>query len=185
VKGEVQFVGWALHQSGIRDVSVFVDGNFLMKARTGLTRIDVGKAYLENEHALNAGWAALIATASLPPGPHEFVIQASLCDRSSSLVEMGRVARGVDQVHPASANVAPSEVGHATSADATATGTDSLVTLPLAKSARGVAALHDFIPSAKHRDTTGGRAASPAYSNQPLTSRMKWTVPDERFWTAT
>jgi hypothetical protein len=76
VKGEVQFVGWALHQSGIRDVSVFVDGNFLMKARTGLTRIDVGKAYLENEHALNAGWAALIATASLPPGPHEFVIQA-------------------------------------------------------------------------------------------------------------
>jgi hypothetical protein len=60
-----------------------------------------------------------------------------------------------------------------------------LVTLPLAKSARGVAALHDFIPSAKHRDTTGGRAASPAYSNQPLTSRMKWTVPDERFWTAT
>ena len=76
IKGDFQFLGWALHASGIRDVSIFVDGSFLMKAKTGLTRVDVGKTFLENEYAVNAGWGALIATASLPPGPHEFVIQA-------------------------------------------------------------------------------------------------------------
>jgi hypothetical protein len=76
IKGDFQFLGWSLHPSGIRDVSIYVDGNFLMKAKIGLNRIDIGKAFLNNPDAVNAGWGAVVATTAIPPGPHEFVIQA-------------------------------------------------------------------------------------------------------------
>lgn len=75
ITGDFQFLGWALHRSGIRDVRIYVDGSFLMEANLGLGRVDVGKAFLDYPDAVNAGWGAVVATASIPPGPHEFVIQ--------------------------------------------------------------------------------------------------------------
>ncbi len=47
-----------------------------MKAKSGLNRVDIGKAFPINEDAVNAGWVAVVATASVPPGPHDFIIQA-------------------------------------------------------------------------------------------------------------
>ena len=76
VAGKVDAVGWALAESGIDSVSIYVDRRFVARAATGLPRPDVAQAYPSISGNGNAGWTLPIDAARFSPGWHELTIQA-------------------------------------------------------------------------------------------------------------
>ena len=52
----IDVVGWALNSSGIKEVDIKIDGNFVAKARYGDSRPDVNKAYPGYPSGNNSGY---------------------------------------------------------------------------------------------------------------------------------
>jgi N-acetylmuramoyl-L-alanine amidase len=72
--------GWAIHESGIRSVEVYVDRRYLLSGNTGLNRPDVAQAFPAFKKEMISGWNALLDTTQVPPGPHELVARARAKD---------------------------------------------------------------------------------------------------------
>jgi hypothetical protein len=76
ISGRFNASGWAVSEDGIKQVSVYVDRNFLMNCAYGAFRPDVNKAVPGFPQGDHAGWTVDLDATSLPEGKHEMVFQA-------------------------------------------------------------------------------------------------------------
>lgn len=70
-----QVTGWALGPSPVREVAIYVDGNYLQSATLGQLRPDVGNAFPQISGADHAGWSAALATDRITDGSHLLLVQ--------------------------------------------------------------------------------------------------------------
>jgi hypothetical protein len=68
--------GWALSDEGIREITLYVDRQYVSSAQTGISRPDVAAAFPKEPHALDSGWRATIDVTNLAVGAHDVVVQA-------------------------------------------------------------------------------------------------------------
>ncbi len=80
LRGTAQLSGWALSESGIRQVSVYVDRKYAATATLVGSRPDVAKAYAAFSNHPDSGWTVQLDTSAFPPGPHELTVQATADD---------------------------------------------------------------------------------------------------------
>lgn len=76
IKGKVDLVGWALSESGIASVSIYLDRSFVADCSTGQARPDVAKAYPKVNGSGASGWKLTFDSAKFSPDWHELTIQA-------------------------------------------------------------------------------------------------------------
>jgi hypothetical protein len=76
VKGRFTASGWVVSEDGIKQVSVYVDRNFLTYCTYGTSRPDVNKAVPGFPQGDRAGWTVDLDVTSLPAGRHELVFEA-------------------------------------------------------------------------------------------------------------
>ncbi|HTM50995.1 MAG TPA: Ig-like domain-containing protein [Bryobacteraceae bacterium] len=76
LQGAVEVIGWALADSGIESVSLYVDRAFHAKASIGLPRADVAAAYPKATGGAESGWRATLDTTTFSSGWHELTVQA-------------------------------------------------------------------------------------------------------------
>src|ERR1039457_2633897 len=76
ISGRFTAFGWAISEDGIKQVSVYVDRNFLMNCTYGTLRPDVNKLIPGFPQGDRAGWTVDLDATSLPEGKHEMVFQA-------------------------------------------------------------------------------------------------------------
>jgi hypothetical protein len=63
-------MGWALSEDGIEGVSIYLDRRYMMDAKTGLSRPDVGQLHPQIPGADKSGWEADLKLDGIPPGVH-------------------------------------------------------------------------------------------------------------------
>ena len=81
--------GWALDDSAVRGVRVYIDRKYVTDARTGLERPDVSKAFPSRAHGSNAhGWGVQVDLGELT-GSHELLVQA--IDDAGATRDLGTV----------------------------------------------------------------------------------------------
>jgi len=76
IRGIYRIAGWALSESGIRDVSIFVDRNFVGMATLGQSRPDLPAHFSMFPNPEYGGFEYQWDTTSVSPGPHELTAQA-------------------------------------------------------------------------------------------------------------
>ena len=72
--------GWALSDSGIASVSVYVDGVYSVDAQSKMPRPDVQKAYPNVTGAAESGWWATLPLTTITPGMHDLLVQVRAGD---------------------------------------------------------------------------------------------------------
>jgi len=77
LRGATPFEGWALADGGIEEVAVYIDGQYVISAQTGVERPDVAKSFPKEPGAAKAGWRASVDVSGFPAGIHQFVVQAA------------------------------------------------------------------------------------------------------------
>ena len=70
LSGIVTFLGWALSISGNVNVSIYVDGNFILNALYGLPRSDVQKHYSNFPNSYHSGYSVSLNTLQFKDGFH-------------------------------------------------------------------------------------------------------------------
>ena len=78
--------GWALADSGVKTVNVYIDGKFYNKAEIGITRKDVYKVYPSYSDE-NSGYSLTIPTSKLSSGKHTLKICSISNDGKTSSEE--------------------------------------------------------------------------------------------------
>jgi Bacterial Ig domain len=76
LRGKTLLRGWALSESGIQSVTIYVDRTAAGFATLGIGRPDVQRALANFPDAAEAGWELNFDTTRLKTGPHELVAQA-------------------------------------------------------------------------------------------------------------
>jgi hypothetical protein len=76
ITGKLDVSGWALSETGIESVSIYVDRSFVSSCSTGLPRPDVAKVYPSFGGSDVAGWAIELDSTKLSPNWHELTVQA-------------------------------------------------------------------------------------------------------------
>ncbi len=76
LRGRYTLRGWALSESAIESVTVYVDRTLAGFATIGINRPDVQKAFPAFPDAANAGWQLDFDVTGIKAGPHELEIQA-------------------------------------------------------------------------------------------------------------
>jgi len=77
LRGIVELRGWALSESGIAQVLVYVDRNYVAAATLGISRPDVAKVYPAFSNRPDSGWTATLDTGKWSAGVHELVVQGT------------------------------------------------------------------------------------------------------------
>lgn len=90
LRGHAMLRGWALSETKIESVAVYLDRTLAGLATLGISRPDVQKAYPAFREAGQAGWQMDFDTSSIPPGPHELEVQAR--SRQGATRDLGSVA---------------------------------------------------------------------------------------------
>ena len=88
LSGNVVVGGWAIHESGIASVRLYLDREYLLDANIGVNRPDVAAVYKNINKDKISGWNALLDASHLPPGPHELIsraLAAAVCDWRSKI----------------------------------------------------------------------------------------------------
>lgn len=75
LRGPWPMAGWALAESGVKSVDVYVDRNYVGSATLGGDRPDVRQAFSSFTDAGQAGWSYTLDSQKLPAGRHELVVQ--------------------------------------------------------------------------------------------------------------
>ena len=73
--GAVGIGGWALAESGVQRVAIYIDRQFVGFATMGGSRPDILRAFNSFPNAITSGWNAIIDTSPFPPGEHLLVMQ--------------------------------------------------------------------------------------------------------------
>ena len=76
VKGNVKVRGWALNESGIREVKIYVQGKYVGNAALGKSRPDVKNAYPQYINSDKSGYEYTINASSLGSGTNTIKVQA-------------------------------------------------------------------------------------------------------------
>ncbi len=76
VKNNITVKGWALNPKGIKQVKIYIDGNYSGDAMTGLIRPDVKQVYSEYINADKSGYEYTIDTITIPSGLRNIKVQA-------------------------------------------------------------------------------------------------------------
>lgn len=76
IRGNYSITGWALDETGIRDVSIYIDRILVGTAKLGVSRPDLVANFSAFPDAETGGFEYVWNSAGLPPGPHELVVQA-------------------------------------------------------------------------------------------------------------
>ena len=85
--------GWAIDDSGVRSVRVYIDGKYVTDARTGLERPDVSKAHPRYARGSDAhGWGVQVDFGDLT-GAHTLLAQA--IDDGGATRDLGSVSVNV------------------------------------------------------------------------------------------
>jgi hypothetical protein len=82
--------GWALSESKIESVAVYLDRTLAGFATLGVSRPDVQKAFPAFPGAAESGWQLDFDVTGMKPGPHELEIQAR--SRQGATRDLGTVA---------------------------------------------------------------------------------------------
>ena len=77
VDASTQIVGWAINTSGIKNVDVYVDGQFKSKATVGLSRPDVDKVYPGYSGGNSSGFNYNLDSNSIGGGNHQVMVKAT------------------------------------------------------------------------------------------------------------
>jgi hypothetical protein len=86
--------GWAASEDGIRWVGVYVDGEFLGYARTGLSRPDVYRAYLGLKNSATSGWQFDADPGLFTQGGHRIAVE--VCSQTGVIHALGAVSVNID-----------------------------------------------------------------------------------------
>jgi hypothetical protein len=90
LRGRSTLRGWALSESEIESVAIYMDRTLAAFATLGVSRPDVQKALPAFPGAAEAGWQLDFDVTGLKPGPHELEIQAR--SRQGATRDLGDVA---------------------------------------------------------------------------------------------
>ena len=90
LRGRSTFRGWALSESEIESVAVYLDRTLAGFATLGVSRPDVQKASPAFPGAAESGWQLDFDVTGMKPGPHELEIQAR--SRQGATRDLGDVA---------------------------------------------------------------------------------------------
>ena len=85
--GKLTIKGWALDQSGVKEVRVSVDGKDFGNVNYGTTRTDVNKVYPGYPSGNNAGFEGTIDISNLTSGNKKVVVQITSNDGSIQKIE--------------------------------------------------------------------------------------------------
>ena len=87
--------GWAISDDGIEWVGVYVDGEFLGYAKTGLSRPDVHGQYPEVKGSATSGWQFDAEPGLFTSGDHRITVDA--CSKIGVIHSLG--AKSIQIVH--------------------------------------------------------------------------------------
>jgi hypothetical protein len=76
VRATYNVVGWAIDESGIHDVSIYVDRNLAGAAMIGQNRPDLTSGFPKINDAAKGGFVYSWDTTKASPGQHELIVQA-------------------------------------------------------------------------------------------------------------
>jgi len=82
VRGPILVGGWAIHESGIVSVDLYVDREFVQNANVGVRRPDVISAFPKFKADMISGFDSMLNTARFPDGPHELVARIKAGNKS-------------------------------------------------------------------------------------------------------
>ncbi|MDO4925306.1 MAG: N-acetylmuramoyl-L-alanine amidase [Turicibacter sp.] len=85
--GQLKIRGWALADSGIKEVRVYADGKDLGTVNYGTTRTDVNKVYPGYSSGNNAGFEGLIDISSLGSGNKKLTIKITANDGTTQTID--------------------------------------------------------------------------------------------------
>jgi hypothetical protein len=78
--GSIRLSGWALADSGISRIDVYLDGKLVYSGRVGIRRPDVQKVYPNFRDADISGFDFQLPLDSVAPGTHQLTVQARTSD---------------------------------------------------------------------------------------------------------
>jgi hypothetical protein len=73
VRGQLLVGGWAIHESGVVSVDLYIDREFVQTANVGVSRPDVAAAFPQFKVDMMTGFSSSLNTVKFPDGPHELV----------------------------------------------------------------------------------------------------------------
>ncbi|MDD3223937.1 MAG: Ig-like domain-containing protein [Clostridium sp.] len=76
VQNCIEVKGWSLYAFGVKNVQMFIDGNYVINAQLGLSRTDVDKVYPGYTNGVNSGFISDVGTASLSYGIHLLTVKS-------------------------------------------------------------------------------------------------------------
>ncbi|WP_303863743.1 N-acetylmuramoyl-L-alanine amidase, partial [Alkalibaculum bacchi] len=76
LSGQVRVSGWALNASGIKEIKVLLNGQYLGNANIGMARPDVSKVYPSYINGVNSGFEYILNSSKLIEGKNLITIQA-------------------------------------------------------------------------------------------------------------
>ena len=91
--GQLKVRGWALADSGIKEVRVYVDNIDLGTITYGTTRTDVNKAYPGYSSGDNAGFEGIINLGGMTTGDKKLTVKITANDGTTQIVERDIVYR--------------------------------------------------------------------------------------------
>ena len=91
--GQLKVRGWALADSGIKEVRVYVDNIDLGTITYGTTRTDVNKAYPGYSSGNNAGFEGIVDISSVSTGNKKLTVKITANDGTTQIVERDIVYR--------------------------------------------------------------------------------------------
>jgi len=95
IKQPFVIAGWAISEDGIEWAGVYVDGEFLGYARTGLSRPDVHNAYPDKKGSATSGWQFDADPGLFTSGGHRISVDV----RSKAGVIHSLGTKSIDIVH--------------------------------------------------------------------------------------
>jgi N-acetylmuramoyl-L-alanine amidase len=72
--------GWAIHESGIQSVAVYVDRKYTAEGNLGGDRPDVAAAYPAFKRDMISTWNIPLDTKLISPGGHELIVRVRAKD---------------------------------------------------------------------------------------------------------
>lgn len=68
--------GWSLHQTGIKEVKVLLDGKYLGNAKLGVIKKDIQNLYPDYPGSGTSGYSYVIPVNNIPAGKHSITVQS-------------------------------------------------------------------------------------------------------------
>lgn len=85
VQGNVDIVGWALNQSGVSKINIYLDDKFVGETGLSISRPDVIKVFPEYNQEDKVGFKYTLPAASLSEGQHKVTVEVVGKDKSISI----------------------------------------------------------------------------------------------------